>query len=61
MEKPKVYLYSIFTNEKVKRAALGLGATGAISKMYTIRALSEELKTVLTSPVTPAYVFSGGE
>ncbi|SRR5258706_12090935 len=61
LEKPKVYLYSILTNEKFKKAALGLGATGAIKKMYTIKALSDELKTVLTSPGTPTYVFSGGE
>jgi CheY-like chemotaxis protein len=61
LEKPKVYLYSIFIDEKVKKAALGLGAAGVIEKKYTIKALSDELKTVLTSPVMPAYVFSGGE
>src|SRR5215212_5313895 len=47
LEKPKVYLYSIFCNEKIKKAAMNLGATGAIQKLYTIKALSEELKAVL--------------
>ena len=60
-EKPKVYLYSIFINEKIKKAALNLGVSGTVKKMFTIKSLTEELKTVLTSPVTPAYVFSGGE
>ena len=60
-EKPKVYLYSIFINEKIKKAALSLGVSGTLKKMFTIKSLSDELKAVLTSPVTPAYVFSGGE
>jgi DNA-binding response OmpR family regulator len=59
--KPKVYLYSIFESEKIKKAALNLGASGVIKKMYSIKALSKELIAVLKSPVTPAYVFSGGE
>ncbi len=53
LEKPKVYLYSIFVNEKIERAALSLGASGAIKKVNTIKGLREKLKTVLTSPVTP--------
>ena len=60
LEKPRVYLYSVFVDEKIEKAALSLGVTGVIKKMNTIKALSDELTTVLTSPMTPAYLFSGG-
>lgn len=60
-EKPKVYLYSIFSNEKMKKIAVRLGAAGAMKKAYTIKALTEELRAVLVSPTVPAYVFTGGE
>ena len=60
-DKTKVYLYSIFNNEKIRHTALHLGASGIMKKLFTIKALSNELKAVLTSPVMPAYVFSGGD
>ena len=60
-QKPKVYLYSVFVNGEIKKAALNLGVSGTVKKMVTTKELSDELKAVLISPVTPAYVFSGGE
>ena len=54
LEKPKVYLYSIFTTERIKRAAMNIGASGAIKKMNTIRALRDELASVLPPAAIPA-------
>jgi len=50
IEKPKIYLYSIYTNEKITKAALEMGAAGALRKEYTIRAMSQVLAAVLTFP-----------
>jgi CheY-like chemotaxis protein len=59
-DKPNIFLYSIYVNERIARAALNLGAAGVVKKQYTIRELTTQLASVLISPATPAYVFSGG-
>jgi DNA-binding response OmpR family regulator len=58
--KSKIFLYSIYLNERIEKDALNLGAAGVVKKQYSIRELTTELRGVLTSPSTPAYVFSGG-
>jgi DNA-binding response OmpR family regulator len=58
--RPRIYLYSIHINDKIRRVGLGLGASGIIKKKYTIRELTEELTALFTVPAVPAYVFSGG-
>jgi CheY-like chemotaxis protein len=60
-EKTKIYLYSIFSDETVTKTVMDLGVSGVVTKKHSKKELSSELKAVLTSPVMPAYVFSGGE
>lgn len=60
-QKSKVYLYSMFSNEAIEKAAFDLGASGILTKKYKINMLSKELTSILTPDMAPAYAFSGGE